>query len=403
MTTTSKTPGSGPATSALVSQNTDEAQTAGPAEPPYQELIEHAQNLGDSALAPSTRRAYLSDLRLLAQWLTAHRLQLTVESLAAYLAELDLRGSSPATLARRVQAVRWARRQLELPSHSCPTRATAIRNLLRGARRRRTSNNKRRPLTPELVRAALAKLERPSDRALLLVAFVSALRASELVALRWTDVEDVADGVLLSVRKSKTDQEGRGRSCFLARSTQPDLCPVRALGCLRPHGVADGRVFPISTRTVSRRIRAACVLAGVSEPQRYSAHSARAGMLTTAAMEGCALPPIMAHSGHADPNIAMAYVRPGRAVHNPAPRAVLQALERGGELNTNHAGLVIDESSRFDDLRESLGPPRPSVSTINERFSALVKARGGLAELDPSERAAYVEAIEQQQLLIVDD
>jgi site-specific recombinase XerD len=48
------------------------------------------------------------------------------------------------------------------------------------------------------------------DRALLLLGFAAALRRSELVALNVDDIEENAEGILVIIRRSKTDQEGAG-------------------------------------------------------------------------------------------------------------------------------------------------------------------------------------------------
>ena len=69
------------------------------------------------------------------------------------------------------------------------------------------------------------------DRALLLLGFAAALRRSELVALDVEDVDfDPAKGVLLTIRRSKTDQERAGAQVAVpyARAGN-DLCAVRAL------------------------------------------------------------------------------------------------------------------------------------------------------------------------------
>ncbi|HTF63199.1 MAG TPA: hypothetical protein VK638_10855 [Edaphobacter sp.] len=49
------------------------------------------------------------------------------------------------------------------------------------------------------------------DRALLLLGFTGAFRRSELVALNDTDLEGIRDGLIVTIRKSKTDQEGQER------------------------------------------------------------------------------------------------------------------------------------------------------------------------------------------------
>ena len=70
------------------------------------------------------------------------------------------------------------------------------------------------------------------------------MRRSEVNALRWADVVDAADvdGVLVTVRRGKTNQEGEGR-------------PVREAGAVRTLLAATGsapddRVVPLSPKMV---------------------------------------------------------------------------------------------------------------------------------------------------------
>jgi integrase len=83
-----------------------------------------------------------------------------------------------------------------------------------------------------------ATLTGSRDRAILALGFSGAFRRSELVAL---DVEDLADdpaGLRVTIRKSKTDQEGRGQQIAVphgvdvGRVAQPDRAPAfEAEGC----------------------------------------------------------------------------------------------------------------------------------------------------------------------------
>jgi integrase len=49
------------------------------------------------------------------------------------------------------------------------------------------------------------------DRALLLIGFAGGLRRSELAAINLSDFERVREGIVLTIRRSKTDQYGVGR------------------------------------------------------------------------------------------------------------------------------------------------------------------------------------------------
>ena len=62
------------------------------------------------------------------------------------------------------------------------------------------------------------------NRAILLAGFGGALRRSEIVGLDAGDVELVdGKGVVLTVRRSKTDQHGAGQAVAIWRSDDPDL------------------------------------------------------------------------------------------------------------------------------------------------------------------------------------
>ena len=57
----------------------------------------------------------------------------------------------------------------------------------------------------------LETLKGKRDRALLLFGFASAMRRSELVALEIADIELTKRGLVVTVRRSKGDQESKGQ------------------------------------------------------------------------------------------------------------------------------------------------------------------------------------------------
>ncbi|MGK7871291.1 hypothetical protein [Falsiroseomonas sp. E2-1-a20] len=73
----------------------------------------------------------------------------------------------------------------------------------------------------------------PAPRALLLVGFAAALRRSELVALDLADLRPVPEGLVLSLRRSKTDPDGAGTEIALPHGQHALTCPVRALTAWR--------------------------------------------------------------------------------------------------------------------------------------------------------------------------
>ena len=148
-----------------------------------------------------------------------------------------------------------------------------------------------RPPEPDLAGAR--------DKAMLLVGFVGALRRSELVALDFEDVNDHPQGLVVTIPRSKTNQEGiEPELVVLPIGPNPARCPVRALhSWAELAGIGSGPVFrPVSTgnKAVARRLNAytvnylvrAAIERGGLDPLPYSAHSLRAGFVTYAHLRG---------------------------------------------------------------------------------------------------------------------
>ena len=160
------------------------------------------------------------------------------------------------------------------------------------------------------------------DRALLALGFAGAFRRSELVALDVADLIEDPEGLRVRVRRSKTDQEGRGLEKAIphGRFIRP-VALVREW--LDAAGIVEGPVFrPVSrsgnvrqgegvrltTQAVADIVKRYCTAAGL-DASTFGAHSLRAGYITTAAERGADLARIMDQSGHRDPRTVVGYIR----------------------------------------------------------------------------------------------
>src|ERR671936_1175845 len=82
------------------------------------------------------------------------------------------------------------------------------------------------------------------DRALLLLGFAGAFRRTELVSLDVADLEFTRAGLIVTVRRSKTDQEGKSRRLGIPFGSSEATCPVRSLQAwLEVARISDGPVF----------------------------------------------------------------------------------------------------------------------------------------------------------------
>jgi integrase len=160
------------------------------------------------------------------------------------------------------------------------------------------------------------------DRALLLIGFAGGFRRSEIVGLNVEDIESVRQGLIISLRHSKTDQEGHGRKIGIPVG-RTRWCPVAALSrWLDLAGIASGPIFRSVDRhgnvgTARLSGEAVCIVvrdrvasAGI-DPTGYSGHSLRAGFATSATQAGISTTKIRQQTGHASDAMLARYVRVG--------------------------------------------------------------------------------------------
>jgi site-specific recombinase XerD len=172
------------------------------------------------------------------------------------------------------------------------------------------------------------------DRALLLLGFAGALRRSELVALDVADLEETAEGLLVHIGRSKTDQEGAGD--FVSIPYGSKLLPVRALkDWIAAAGIIEGPLFrPIrkggkaveadrlSARAVAEIVKAYAHAVGL-DAGAFSGHSLRSGFVTTALSHGADMLKVMDVTRHRQVNTLKAYDRRAKAFKQHAGDAFL--------------------------------------------------------------------------------
>ncbi|PZO88667.1 MAG: integrase [Micavibrio aeruginosavorus] len=160
------------------------------------------------------------------------------------------------------------------------------------------------------------------DHALLLLGFCAALRRSELAAVRIEDLEFTAQGIILTLPRSKTDQTGQGRKIGIPKG-RGRICPVMSVhewivqlgadtgALLRPITkagiVGEGQ---LSDRAIADLIKHYAQKAGLN-PEKYSGHSLRSGLATSAAQHGVSSWKIRQQTGHKSDTMLARYIRDG--------------------------------------------------------------------------------------------
>lgn len=275
---------------------------------------ERAREYIRASKAERTRRAYAVAWRGFTAWCEGRglgSLPAAPGTVALYLAARADEGCKPATVALDLATISEAHRAAGFPS---PREYAAVRAVLQGIRRTAgVAQRRAAPLLPDDLRAGVGVLG-PRDRALLLLGFAGAFRRSELVGLDVEDLAFTADGLEVTLRRSKTDQEGEGQKRGVPFGGDPLTCPVRAVRAwIEGAGLAAGPLFPsgsgrLSDRAVARCVKRAVRAAGL-DPSRYSGHSLRAGLATAAARAGKSTHSIMRQTGHRSVAMVSRYVR----------------------------------------------------------------------------------------------
>jgi len=277
--------------------------------------------------ADNTLRGYRSDWRDFCAWSEAHGLSplpASPEAVAAYIAECAGR-LKVGSVQRRSNAIAEAHKAAGLDS---PTHNALVRNTMKGIRR--TIGTAPAQKAPALTADIRTMVESAGDgtigvrdRALILLGFAGASRRSELVGLNVEDCTFGKDGLTITCRRSKTDQEGIGRKIGIPYGANPETCPVRTVQAwIEAAAISGGPLFRSVNRhgqiqsgrlsgiDVARIVKKLANRAGL-DAAKYAGHSLRAGHATSAAIAGASERSIMNQTGHRSVQMVRRYIRDG--------------------------------------------------------------------------------------------
>ena len=288
----------------------------------------------ERASSPATVRAYRTDWADFAQWCLAHRyraMPATPEIVAAFVTDLAAGTSaraalSRATIGRKLSAIVFAHRAADIIPPTAQSGAIVLERAMRTIRKDGADRPvvKKRAADGDVLRDMLRSIEGDTlravrDRALLAIGMSGAFRRSEIVALQLDDIHRDPKGLKITIRKSKTDQEGRGHRIVIPNGQR--IAPVSLLDAwLELGAIIDGFVFrkltpqgrvtnkPMKAQGVAIVVKQRAQGAGY-EPQDFSGHSLRAGFLTAAGSQGASVFKMREQSRHKSLEMLGEYVR----------------------------------------------------------------------------------------------
>ncbi len=207
---------------------------------------------------------------------------------------------------------------------------TIVRDVWSEIRRAKgTAKKPKAALDDKAIKRLIAAMppEAVRDRAIILFAYASLMRRSEIAALNREDIDITDTAMIITVRRSKADKAGKGEDVAVRR-TGTDYCPVGALEAwLTAADVESGALFRNrdGTRIIGRTVADVAKKWGAKaglDPRGIGAHSFRRGGITAMFNHGAKIEDIMRVSRHKTVGIALGYVEAQRAEANPATAAL---------------------------------------------------------------------------------
>lgn len=286
-------------------------------------LAEHTAKYIEAGLsgAPNTARAYSGDMKRFGAWCAQYGLDplpATVSTLAGFVTHLAEGGKKVSTIQRHCAAISKAHALRGIDS---PTDDKKFKVLLEGISRVKYIRQKQAPaftlatFKHTVKHIDIQTLAGLRDRVIMLLGFTGAFRRSELVALDIEDLTFSEEGLLISVKKSKTNQLGAAEEKAIFYSPDIQLCPIRTLQAwLTRLGRTEGPVFVSfrkNERLTDRRLTDKHLNLIV---QRYlgasfSAHSLRASFVTIAKLSGADDSEVMNQTKHKSSEMIRRYTR----------------------------------------------------------------------------------------------
>lgn len=279
-----------------------------------------------TARAANTVDAYRSDWNDFCDWCSYHQLSsfpAEPETIVNYINDLADNAKAN-TIARRISALTENFDAAGLKENPC--RYPIVKNALRGIKRMKgTIQHGKAPILFDDIKEMLTYLEgdeiqQVRDKAILLVGFYGALRRSELAGIDVEDLKFTRLGLLITLRKSKTDQFDQGQMIAIPMVKDKNLCAVTALQkWLDISGITTGPVFRgltkghhvrktrISDKSIALIVKHYAGLMGMN-PDDYGAHSLRHGFATSAAQHHVEERQIMRQTRHKSQAIVRRYI-----------------------------------------------------------------------------------------------
>tara|TARA_B110000093_G_scaffold8686_1_gene8325 strand:- start:2285 stop:3241 length:957 start_codon:yes stop_codon:yes gene_type:complete len=292
-----------------------------------------------SSKANNTVRAYKSDFNDFGLFCSQNgfkSLPSEPKIVSLYLTYLSTKELKMSTLKRRLVSIGVIHK---LKGHYLDTKHPSIIENIMGIKRRKGSiQEAKKPILISTLKQIIDVIDKQNkqeikkfrDRSIILIGFSGGFRRKEIVSLNYDDLDFVPEGLKINLRRSKTDQFGKGFTKALPYFDNSQYCPVVSLKkYIEISKIKSGAVFRrftkgsrlsenrLTDQTVALLIKKYLKLTGI-DSKNYSGHSLRSGFATSAAESGAEERSIMAMTGHKSTEMVRRYIKEANLFKNNA-------------------------------------------------------------------------------------
>ena len=292
-----------------------------------------------SSKAINTIRAYKSDFHDFGLFCSQNgfkSLPTDPKIISLYLTHLSAKNVKMSTLKRRLVSIGVIHK---LKGYYLDTKHPSIIENLMGIKRRKGSIQiGKKPLLINSLKLIInvidnqkiEEIKKIRDRSIILIGFSGGFRRNEIVSLDYEDIDFVQEGIKIFLKKSKTDQFGKGTVKGLPYFENSKYCPVFSLKkWIKISNINSGALFRrftkglsltekrLTDQTVALLIKEYLKKGGI-DSKNYSGHSLRSGFATSAAESGAEERSIMAMTGHKTTEMVRRYIKEADLFKNNA-------------------------------------------------------------------------------------
>lgn len=293
----------------------------------HKKLLQTIERI-NGAYAEATMRAYYSNFIKYINYcdsVGSCALPTRPETIASFIEKLSQENYKSATIRQSIASIATIH---TLNNYQNPTIHSEVKLALKRMHRKigrfsRQAYAINKDLLDEMLAATDDSLRGLRDRALLLVAYDTMCRRSELVRLMLDDVDVQVihrrkniESMVIFIGQSKTDQEANGRWLRISKETSAAL-----KDWIRYSGIKDGSLFrgvdrsntitsELTPGQISRIYKRLARKANFGEPfvKHVSGHSMRVGAAQDLLLSGATLPMIMAKGRWSKSDTVMRYI-----------------------------------------------------------------------------------------------